>query len=146
MPEAAEQKAILKMTSDVVAAYVGNNPMPADQVADVIKTVYNSLQALSTGETDALAERPKPAVSIRSSVKPDYIVCLEDGKKLKTLKRHLRTSYGLSPQDYRARWGLPSDYPMVAPNYAAQRSKLAKKFGLGRKRGASPKRRARKKA
>ena len=146
MPEATEQEAILKMTSDVVAAYVGNIPIPADQVPDVIKTIYDSLQTLSSGETGALRERPKPAVSIRSSVKPDYIVCLEDGKKLKTLKRHLRSSYDMSPHEYRARWGLPADYPMVSPNYAEQRSKLAKKLGLGRKPGASPKRRARKKA
>ena len=146
MPEATEQKEILKMASDVVAAYVGNNTMPADQVADVIKIVYNSLQTLSTGETEAPAERPEPAVSIRSSIKPDYIVCLEDGRKLKMLKRHLRASYDMSPEEYRARWGLAADYPMVAPNYAEQRSKFAKKIGLGRKPGASPKRRARKKA
>ncbi len=144
MPEATEQKEILKMASDVVAAYVGNNTMPADQVADVIKIVYNSLQTLSTGETEAPAERPKPAVSIRSSIKPDYIVCLEDGKKLKMLKRHLRAAYNMTPDEYRTKWNLPADYPMVAPNYAQQRSQFAKKIGLGRKKGQKVPRRARK--
>jgi predicted transcriptional regulator len=128
------QSDLLRMTADVVSAYVGNNTLPVSQVSDVIKSVYGSLSALS-GEGGAHGEGLKPAVPIRKSIAPDYVVCLEDGKRLKMLKRHLRTTYGLTPDEYRAKWGLPPDYPMVAPNYAAQRSAFAKKIGLGRKPG-----------
>ncbi len=135
-----EQTEILKMASNIVVAYVGHNSLATEQMPQVIATVYDSLQALNAGGG---AEPRKPAVSIRSSIKPDYLVCLEDGKKLKMLKRHLRTAYDMTPDEYRAKWGLPYDYPMVAPNYAEQRSKLAKKFRLGRKPGARTKRRGR---
>jgi len=130
-----EQSEVLKMAVEIVAAYVGNNPVAADQMPDVINTVYGSLSSLSGGGAEAGAEPPKPAVSVRRSVTPDYIVCLEDGKKLKMLKRHLRAAYNMTPDEYRTKWGLAADYPMVAPNYAAQRSEFAKKIGLGRKPG-----------
>lgn len=124
------------MTTAIVVAHVANNVVP---VSDLSKLIQQVFEALSKVESNAATpERPQPAVSIKKSIMPDYIVCLEDGKKLKMLKRHLKTSYGLTPDEYRDRWGLPADYPMVAPNYAAQRSALAKKIGLGtkpRKRG-----------
>ena len=126
---------VLRMAVEIVSAYVSNNPVNAAQVPEVINNVYGSLSSLNGQIADAGAEAPKPAVSIRRSVTPDYIVCLEDGKKLKMLKRHLRASYGLTPDEYRAKWGLPPDYPMVAPNYAEQRSTFAKRIGLGRKKG-----------
>lgn len=129
------QSDLLRMTADVVAAYVGNNTLPVSQVSDVIKSVYGSLSALTGEGGSAHGEGLKPAVPIRKSIAPDYVVCLEDGKRLKMLKRHLRTAYNLTPDEYRAKWGLPPDYPMVAPNYAAQRSAFAKKIGLGRKPG-----------
>jgi predicted transcriptional regulator len=128
------QSDLLRMTADVVSAYVGNNTLPVSQMSDVIKSVYGSLSALA-GEGGGAHGDLKPAVPIRKSIAPDYVVCLEDGKRLKMLKRHLRTTYGLTPDEYRAKWGLPADYPMVAPNYAAQRSAFAKKIGLGRKPG-----------
>ena len=124
---------VLRMTAEVVSAYVGNNMLPAAQISEVIKSVFGSLSALQSAASESKPEPPKPAVAIRKSITPDYIVCLEDGKKLKMLKRHLRTTYGMTPDDYRAKWGLQADYPMVAPNYAAQRSAFAKKIGLGRK-------------
>lgn len=129
------QSDLLRMTADVVSAYVGNNTLPVNQVSDVIKSVYGSLSSLASEGGGAHGEGLKPAVPIRKSIAPDYVVCLEDGKRLKMLKRHLRTTYGLTPDEYRAKWGLPPDYPMVAPNYAAQRSAFAKKIGLGRKPG-----------
>ena len=119
------------MTSDVVAAYVRNNTLKTAELGSVIETVHGSLSNLN-GAPSPKPEEQKPAVSIRRSVTPDYIVCLEDGKKLKMLKRHLRTTYDMSPEEYRSKWGLPADYPMVAPNYARQRSDFAKKIGLGR--------------
>ena len=122
---------LLRITSNVVAAYVQNNPLPTTELSSVIQTVHGSFAALN-GVGEAKPEPAKPAVSIRRSVTPDYIVCLEDGKKLKMLKRHLRTTYDMTPEEYRAKWGLPADYPMVAPNYAKQRSAFAKKIGLGR--------------
>ncbi len=131
--EKVSREDILRMAVDVIAAYVSKNPLPAGQIPDVIQAVYNSLSGLENGAQEVKIEAPKPAVSVRKSVTPDYIVCLEDGKKLKMLKRHLRTTYNMTPDDYRAKWGLPADYPMVAPNYAAQRSDFAKKIGLGRK-------------
>lgn len=128
----ASSEEILKMTADVVAAYLGNNTLPATEIPSVINTVYGSLRNLDGLVTNGSARPPKAPVSIRKSITPDYIVCLEDGKKLKMLKRHLRTVYGMTPEEYRAKWGLPSDYPMVAPNYSRQRSAFAKKIGLGR--------------
>ncbi len=139
----SEQGDVLRMAVDIVAAYVANNTVPAGQVPEVINTVYNSLTTLDGGG-EAAAAPAKPAISVRRSVTPEYIVCLEDGKKLKMLKRHLRAAYDMSPEEYRVKWGLPADYPMVAPNYAAQRSAFAKKIGLGRKKGQKqPRRRAR---
>jgi predicted transcriptional regulator len=129
------------MTAEVAAAYVGHNTLPASQLPDVIKTIYSSISALEGGGA-AMASGLKPMVPVKKSVTADYIICLEDGKKLKMLKRHLRTAYGITPEEYRIKWGLPADYPMVAPNYAAQRSAFAKKIGLGRKPG--PRRKARK--
>jgi predicted transcriptional regulator len=135
---------VLRMAVNIVAAYVSNNPLPPSQISEVIGTVFHSLRNHS-GEvpSSAAAEPLKPAVPVRRSITPEYLVCLEDGKKLKMLKRHLRAAYGMSPDEYRAKWGLPPDYPMVAPNYAAQRSDFAKKIGLGRKPGQRPGRRAR---
>jgi predicted transcriptional regulator len=119
------------MTSDVVAAYVRNNELQTAELGHVIQTVHGSLSSLNS-DREVSAEPQKPAVSVRRSVTPDYIVCLEDGKKLKMLKRHLRTTYNMTPEEYRVKWSLPADYPMVAPNYAKQRSAFAKKIGLGR--------------
>jgi predicted transcriptional regulator len=136
---------LIALTSDIVSAHVGNNDVAVADVPTLITNVYAALAGL--GEAPVAEEaRPQPAVAIRSSVKPDYIVCLEDGKKLKMLKRYLRTNYDMSPEEYRARWGLPADYPMVAPAYAEKRRDLAKTIGLGRKpRTPAPKpRRARK--
>ena len=126
---------LITLTSDIVAAHVSNNSVSVDDVPALITNVYGALAGL--GQAAPVVETlPEPAVSIRSSVKPDYIVCLEDGKKLKMLKRHLMTHYNLTPDQYRQRWSLPADYPMVAPNYAEKRRDLAKKIGLGRKPGA----------
>jgi predicted transcriptional regulator len=122
------------MAVDIVSAYVGNNSIPTTQMPDIINTVYSSLSWLNgTGGTHA--KELRPAVPIKKSITPDYVICLEDGKKLKMLKRHLRAVYGLSPEEYRAKWGLSPEYPMVAPNCAIQRSNLAKQIGLGRKKG-----------
>ncbi|MEM9312789.1 MAG: MucR family transcriptional regulator, partial [Pseudomonadota bacterium] len=130
------------LTSDIVAAHVSNNDVAVDDVPGLITNVFGALAGLGEAAEPA-EERPEPAVSIRASVKPDYIVCLEDGKKLKMLKRYLRTNYDMTPEEYRARWNLPSDYPMVAPNYAEKRRDLAKKIGLGRKPGSGrPRRKA----
>ncbi len=125
-------KSLIGMTTTVVAAYLSNNMVASSQISEVIHTIHGALKGLSTGGSEPEPEPLKPAVPIRRSVTPDYIVCLEDGKQLKMLKRHLRTTYNLTPDDYRAKWGLPADYPMVAPNYAQQRSDFAKKIGLGR--------------
>mgnify|MGYP001544323829 FL=1 len=131
----AIERDFLRMTTDVVAAYVGHNVLPAAQISDVIATVYRSLRQLEDRGAEAVGEAPKPAVPVRRSITPEYLVCLEDGKKLKMLKRHLRSTYGMTPDEYRQKWGLPPDYPMVAPNYAEQRSVFAKKIGLGRAGG-----------
>ncbi|MCC6468658.1 MAG: MucR family transcriptional regulator [Alphaproteobacteria bacterium] len=131
----SSQSEILRMTAEVVASYLGNNMLPSAQIPDVINTVYGALTGINTGGGDSKSEPQKPAVPLKKSIAPDYIICLEDGKKLKMLKRHLRTTYGLTPDEYRTKWGLPADYPMVAPNYAAQRSAFAKKIGLGRTAG-----------
>ena len=133
-PKVAEEE-LLRMTADVVAAYVSNNTLPTAQLAEVINAVYNSLRSLEGQSAEPQPEPLKPAVPIRKSVTPDFLICLEDGKKLKMLKRHLRSTYNLTPDEYRAKWGLPMDYPMVAPNYAEQRSEFAKKIGLGRGAG-----------
>ncbi len=126
---------LLRMTVEVVAAYVGNNSLGVAQVPDVISTVHAALSALDGTVSTKITEPLKPAVAVRRSVTADYIVCLEDGKKLKMLKRHLRAAYNMTPDEYRAKWNLPAEYPMVAPNYAAQRSDFAKRIGLGRKPG-----------
>lgn len=133
--QAVPQTDVLRMAVEIVSAYVSNNSIAAAQVPEVINTVYGSLSSLNGQSGADSAETLKPAVSVRRSVNPDYIVCLEDGKKLKMLKRHLRAAYGMTPDEYRVKWGLPADYPMVAPNYAAQRSTFAKQIGLGRKKG-----------
>jgi len=122
---------LLEFTTEIVAAHAGNNAVTPDDLPKLIQDVFKTLSRLGT--TALAPERPKPAVAVKKSVFPDYIVCLEDGKKLKMLKRHLKTAYNMSPEEYRARWGLPPDYPMVAPNYAKHRSNLAKEIGLGTK-------------
>lgn len=133
---------LITLTSDIVAAHVSNNSVSVEDLATLITNVYGALAGLG-GTVPVIEEKPEPAVSVRASIKPDYIVCLEDGKKLKMLKRHLMTHYNMTPEAYRARWNLPADYPMVAPNYAEKRRELAKKIGLGRKpnarRGRKPK-------
>ena len=130
-----QQTDLLRMAVDIVSAYVGNNSVPANQVPDIINTVYGSLNGLNGQPVGVgTVESLKPAVSVRRSVTPEYIICLEDGKKLKMLKRHLMTHYSMTPEQYRAKWGLSADYPMVAPNYAEQRRTLAKSIGLGTKR------------
>jgi predicted transcriptional regulator len=134
VPKMAEED-LLRMTADVVAAYVSNNTLATGQLADVIHAVYNSLRGLEGQVAEPPAEPLKPAVPIRKSITPDFLVCLEDGKKLKMLKRHLRSTYNLTPDEYRVKWGLAPDYPMVAPKYAEQRSEFAKKIGLGRGTG-----------
>lgn len=132
---------LITLTSEIVTAHVANNNVAVSDVALLIQTTYGALSGLDSKAE--VAPLPEPAVSIRASIKPDYIVCLEDGKKMKMLKRHLMTAYGMTPDDYRERWGLPADYPMVAPSYAEKRRELAKKIGLGRKPGQ---RRGRRKA
>ena len=122
----------MRMTTDIVASFVSNNKVASDEIGDLIRTVHKTLVSLSGDQALAPAERPKPAVPINKSVQHDHIVCLEDGKKLKMLKRYLRSTYNMSPDDYRRRWGLPADYPMVAPAYAARRSEFAKSIGLGK--------------
>jgi predicted transcriptional regulator len=126
------ESALLRLTAEIVSAYVSKNVLPAQQIPDVINTVLSSLSGLNSTPREAQVEPLKPAVPVRKSVTAEYIICLEDGKKLKMLKRHLRSTYNMSPDEYRSRWGLPADYPMVAPNYAAQRSEFAKAIGLGR--------------
>lgn len=121
---------ILNLTSDIVAAHVSNNTVGVSDLSQLIEQVYRTLSTVG-GPSDAPSDRPTPAVNVKKSITPDYIICLEDGKKLKMLKRHLKTAYDMSPEEYRDRWGLPADYPMVAPNYAKQRSRLAKEIGLG---------------
>jgi len=124
----------VELTAEIVCAYVGNNAVPAADIPALIKQVHGALsEAAEAGAADN-SPAPEPAVAIGRSITPDYLICLEDGKKFKSLKRHLRTSYDMTPEDYREKWGLKSDYPMVAPNYAAERSKLAKKIGLGQGR------------
>ncbi|OYX76494.1 MAG: transcriptional regulator [Sphingomonadales bacterium 32-65-25] len=134
---------LLALTADIVASHFANNTVAPAEVPGVIESVYATLARLGTPIVVPVPKQ-EPAVSIRSSIKPDHIVCLEDGKKLKMLKRHLMTRYGMTPDDYRTKWGLPGDYPMVAPNYAEQRRTLAKSIGLGTKRTSKPRGRPRK--
>jgi predicted transcriptional regulator len=133
--ETCSEDLLVTLTADIVSAHVSNNSVAVSDLASLIGNVHSALAGLSSGKIEPVLKQ-EPAVSIRASVKPDYIVCLDDGKKLKMLKRHLMTTYGMTPADYRAKWNLPADYPMVAPNYAQQRKELALKIGLGRKPGA----------
>ena len=133
----AAQETIIALVADIVSAHVSNNSVAISDLPVLIQNVHSALSGLSTPAAPE-KPRPEPAVSIRASIKPDFIVCLEDGKKLKMLKRHLMTHYQMTPEDYRAKWSLPADYPMVAPNYAEQRRTLAKKIGLGTKRRRTP--------
>lgn len=123
---------IMRMTSTIVSSFVSNNPVPTDNLSDVIRSVHKTVSNLSEPSETKVDERPKPAIPIGKSVTEEYIICLEDGKKLKMLKRYLRSRYDLSPDEYRRRWALPADYPMVAPSYTARRSEFAKKIGLGK--------------
>ena len=135
MAEPTEPEEIMELTTTIVAAYVANNSLPASQLPDLISGVHRSLKSLGgVGALPAPAETKAPAVNPKKSVHDDYIICLEDGKKFKSLKRHIASHYNLTPEEYRAKWGLPGDYPMVAPAYAAARSALAKASGLGRKK------------
>jgi predicted transcriptional regulator len=129
MPEVSHNE-LLSYTTSIVSAHLTHNSVAQDEIPALIQRVYKALLNVQEGET-AVHDRPQPAVPIKKSVTPDYIICLEDGKKLKMLKRHLKTAYNMSPEEYRERWGLPLDYPMVAPNYARHRSDLAKEIGLG---------------
>ena len=131
MPKSENDTSTIVMVSEIVSAYVSKNSLPPSELPHLIKTVHDALSSPEQGTSSA----PEPAVPIKKSIRPDYVICLEDGKKLKMLKRHLRTAYDMSPDEYRQKWGLASDYPMVAPKYAARRSELAKKIGLGRKPG-----------
>jgi predicted transcriptional regulator len=124
----------IELTAEIVSAYVSNNSVSAGDLPGLINQVHSALSRVSSGQSDAPAEPLKPAVSVKKSITPDHIVCLEDGKKFKSLKRHLRTQYNMTPEQYRDKWALPPDYPMVAPNYAAARSQLAKQMGLGQQR------------
>lgn len=126
-----EKPELLEMTADIVSAYVGNNTVAAEVLPSLIANIHAALSGVSNGPVEPEPEPKEPAVPIRKSINADFLICLEDGRKFKSLKRHLRTKYDMSPEDYRAKWGLPKDYPMVAPNYAKARSELAKQMGLG---------------
>ncbi|MEM9724616.1 MAG: MucR family transcriptional regulator [Pseudomonadota bacterium] len=130
----ADMSDLLQLTSEIVSSHVSNNPVAQSDLPTLIKTVFETLHDLSTDEPEEPVEELKPAVPIKKSVTQDHIVCLEDSKQLKMLKRHLKSKYNMTPEEYRARWGLPADYPMVAPSYAQKRQELAKKIGLGRNR------------
>lgn len=130
----ASPKNFIDLTASIVSAYLSNNPTPAAEIPGLIGQIHAALVRVSSGRTETPLEPAKPAVSIKKSISPDYIVCLEDGKRFKSLKRHLRTQYNMTPEQYRDKWGLPPDYPMVAPNYAVARSQLAKEMGLGQQR------------
>ena len=134
MAENATSSNYIELAADIVSAYVSNNSVPASDLPGLIGEVHIALSKIGNGSAELPAEAPKPAVSIKKSVTPDYIICLEDGKKFKSLKRHLRTQYNMTPEQYREKWGLAPDYPMVAPNYAKARSELAKEMGLGQQR------------
>ena len=134
MADNSGEGSYIELTAQIVSAYVGNNSVPSADIAGLIGQVHAALKRVCGGQISALAEPAKPAVSIKRSINSDFLVCLEDGKKFKSLKRHLRTQYSMTPEQYREKWGLPADYPMVAPNYAAARSQLAKQMGLGQQR------------
>jgi predicted transcriptional regulator len=134
MSDTNDADSYIELAADIVSAYVSNNSVSANDLTALLGDVHSALQRVDKGDVEPVAEPAKPAVPIKRSVAPDYIVCLEDGKKFKSLKRHLRTQYNLTPEEYREKWGLPADYPMVAPNYAAARSALAKEMGLGQQR------------
>lgn len=127
-------KSFVDLTASIVSAYVSNNTTTAAEIPALISQIHAALLRVSAGGTEAALEPVKPAISVKKSMTPDYLVCLEDGKRFKSLKRHLRTQYNMTPEQYREKWGLPADYPMVAPNYAVARSNLAKKMGLGQQR------------
>ncbi|MBA3516636.1 MAG: MucR family transcriptional regulator [Chloroflexia bacterium] len=137
MAENVEQDQIIELTAEIVSAYVSNNNVDSRELPSLIKDVHLALNRTAGGLSDPAPEPLKPAISVRKSITPDFIICLEDGKRFKSLKRHLRTHYDLTPDEYREKWGLASDYPMVAPNYAKARSSLAKEMGLGQKRSLS---------
>lgn len=128
------QLTLIELAAGIVSAYAANNTVPASELTKLIADVHGALTRASTGAVEVKEEPLKPAVPVKKSISPDYLICLEDGKQFKSLKRHLRTKYNMTPDEYRAKWGLPSDYPMVAPNYAASRSQLAKSMGLGQQR------------
>ncbi|WP_201285552.1 MULTISPECIES: MucR family transcriptional regulator [Chelativorans] len=132
-PQTKNDEVLIELTADVVAAYVSNNPVPVSELSNLIADVHTALGKVNRTSEQAPTEKPKPAVNPKRSVHDDYIICLEDGKKFKSLKRHLMTHYSLTPEQYREKWGLDPSYPMVAPSYAVARSQLAKKMGLGRK-------------
>jgi len=134
MGDAAGDANFIGLTAEIVSAYVSNNTVASADIPGLINQVHSALLRVSSGEAEASSEPLKPAVPVKRSINPDYIVCLEDGKKFKSLKRHLRTQYDMTPEQYRDKWGLAADYPMVAPNYAAARSQLAKQMGLGQQR------------
>ncbi len=134
MSTAELQNGLIELTADIVSAYVSKNSLGANEVPALIGEVFTALSRAGTGVIATPVEPAKPAVSPKKSITPDYLICLEDGKKFKSLKRHLRTMYNMSPEHYREKWGLAADYPMVAPNYAEARSRLAKEMGLGQKR------------
>lgn len=134
MADQTQTNELLALTTDIVSSHVSNNSVQGGELPQLIQNVFSALATAGRGGAVGSSPRPQPAVSIKKSVRPDFIICLEDGKKLKMLKRHIKTHYNMTPEEYRERWGLASDYPMVAPNYAAQRSELAKKIGLGTKR------------
>jgi len=138
----AAGKSFIDLTASIVSAYLRNNPTPASEIPSLISQIHAALLRVSTGRTEVPLEPARPAVSLKKSVTADYLVCLEDGKRFKSLKRHLRTQYNMTPEQYREKWGLPADYPMVAPNYAEQRSAFAKKIGLGRGTGRQAGKRA----
>ncbi len=137
MSDTKDADSYIELAADIVSAYVSNNAVSASDLTSLIGDVHSALQRVDKGQVEPVVEPLKPAVPVKKSVMPDYIVCLEDGKKFKSLKRHLRTQYNLTPEEYREKWGLPADYPMVAPNYAAARSALAKEMGLGQQRRRS---------
>ena len=126
-----DKSEVIEMTADIVSAYVGNNSVTAADLPSLIQSVHRALAAIASGSEAAEVAPKEPAVPVRRSITPDFLICLEDGRKFKSLKRHLRTKYNMSPEEYRAKWGLAKDYPMVAPNYAKARSDLAKQMGLG---------------
>ena len=134
MSEQSAGKSLVDLTATIVSAYVSNNPTPTSDIPSLVSQVHAALLRVSSGRPETAAEPAKPAVPVKKSMTGEYLICLEDGKRFKSLKRHLRTQYNMTPEQYREKWGLPADYPMVAPNYAIARSQLAKKMGLGQQR------------